>query len=79
MRKIIVQSYPGLVGFKRYAYFCFFVQWISTGKFRYPAIIVAVVRNGAIQVKRRAKKELFRWEMLFAKDEQVAIQQDATK
>ena len=79
MRKIIVQPYPGLVGFKRYAYFCFCIERVSTRDFRYPAVIVAVVRNGAIQVKRRAKKELFRWEMLFAKDEQVAIQQDATK
>ena len=79
MRKIIVQPHPGLVGFKRYAYFCFFVQWIRTGKFRYPAIIVTMVGKGAIHVERGAKEKLIIWEMLFAKDEQVAIQQDATK
>ena len=79
MRKIIVQPYPGLVGFKRYAYFCFCIEWIGTRDFWYPAVVVAMVGDGAIYVKRGAKKKLFMWEIFFAKYEQVAIQEDAAK
>ena len=79
MRKIIVQPHPGLVGFKRYAYFCFFVQWIRTGKFRYPAIIVAMVGNGATGIEGCIKEVLLIGEMLFAKDKQVAIQENSAK